>query len=123
MTERRIPPETPEAILDNLVSVAQATDWMGVVRVFAEDNFDVVSEAKWYAQRGVLSGAVSFASVVPTMTHPERIGLIRDLATQALAFLFAKETLSEKERVTEERAKAVVKLSSDFLQRSQRKAS
>ena len=60
MTEKGTRHETPETIMGNLVAIAEGTEWMFIAKTFAKDGFDVISEAKWYAKRGVLAGAEGY---------------------------------------------------------------
>lgn len=114
MTERDIKYETPVAVLQSLVAAAGGTPWLGVAGVFAEDGQDVISEAEWYAERGVLSGAAAFAyfSRVPNF---EKIELIRDLAAKSLEHILAKKKESGRDRITAKRAQAVIEISSDYI--------
>lgn len=114
MTEQRDRTRAPQEILDSLVLAAQASDWMNVARTWAQDGFDVVSEARWYAKRGVLSGAVSFASAA-NLSYEQRIALVGELAKEASDFISHKINPTPREVVSIGRAKAIVRISADFI--------
>ena len=112
MKERK--PETPQEVLDSLVLTAQASDWMNVARTWAQDGFDVVSEARWYAKRGVLSGAVSFASAA-NLSYEERIRLVGELAKETSDFISHKTKPTPREVISAGRARVIIRATSEYL--------
>lgn len=114
MKERNLLNETPEAVLDFLLETSGGRHWQTVAQSFAGGGADVLAEARWYADKGILTGAVSFA-YASGLSPLDKIRMIRELATEASLYVNSIREQSDRIKMTAVKAQRIIQISSVYL--------
>lgn len=117
MLEADIINKAPEDILENLFEIAGGDpSGLAVAKACVEKKIDMVSEARWFAQIGILDMAVAYVSVSELPSF-RKIELTQELATEVSKSIFAKPVKSDKDELLAKRAEIIIQVTTDYLEK------
>jgi hypothetical protein len=125
MTERDMVNESPETVMANLLAIAGGEDALGITRACQEgERINMLSEAKWFAEKGVLDIATAFiyATDLPSL---QQIELTRQMAVTATNVVDKRVKAKKKfvrDDTTAARAGIVIRIATAYLKVRQVKA-